>query len=165
MPENAIKSAVAKLKESGLAAPAEIRGCTADQISALEVQTRVTLPSAYRSFLRMMGIGAGDFLVGTDWTFRNLVGLKAAAGRLLKRSRVEVAPLSASTFVFAMHQGYQFLYFDATASADPPVFLFLEGEAAPRQVFGRFSKWLNECVDDEIAAYHMLIERIRNQRT
>jgi hypothetical protein len=152
------------LKESGLAAPGEIHGCTPEQISALEAQTGVKLPSTYRSFLRMMGEGAGEFLVGTDWTFRNLVGLKGTAERLLKRSRVEAAPLSVSTFVFAMHQGYQFLYFDAAASADPSVFLFLEGEAAPRHVFAKFSEWLNSCVDDEIAAYRKLIECTRNQR-
>ena len=156
MPENLIKSAVAKLKESGLAAPGEIHGCTPEQISALEAQTGVRLPSAYRSFLRTMGERAGEFLVGTDWTFRNLVGLKTAAERLLKRNRVEATPLSASSFVFAMHQGYQFLYFDAAASADPPVFLFLDSESGPRKVFESFSEWLDRCVDDEIAIYKKL---------
>ncbi len=52
-----------------------------------------------------------------------------------------------------MHQGYQFLYFDCDAGHDPPVYLFLEGEDAPRQVFDSFSQWLSQCVEDEIAAY------------
>ena len=159
MPENAIKAAVAKLKESGLAAPAEIHGCTAKQISALEAQTGVRLPSDYRLFLCTMGEGAGQFLVGTDWTFRNLVGLKAAAERLLKKSRVEAAPLSASTFVFAMHQGYQFLFFDTTASSDPPVYLFLDSGPTPRQVSMTFSEWLMRSVDDEIAIHERLRRR------
>jgi hypothetical protein len=156
MPTNAIKAAVQKLQESGLAALSEIRGSTAEEISKLEAHVGVRLPSAYRSFLRVMGEGAGGFLIGTDWTLPNLFSFKASAKRLLEENNIEASLLSTTMFVFAMHQGYQFLFFDCAGSADPPVFLFLDGEPGPRQVFGSFSDWLVRCVDDEIAIYRKL---------
>lgn len=117
------------------------------------------MPSSYRSFLRLVGQGAGEFLVGTDWTFPCLAGLRASAERLLNENRVESNALSSTAFVFAMHQGYQFLYFDGALSVDPPVLLFLDGEAGPRQVSTSFSEWFLRCVDDEIAMYEKLRRR------
>ena len=64
--------------------------------------------------------------------------------------------LPATAFVFVMHQGYTMLYFDCTDGDDPPVYLFTDGEPAPRKVFDKFSAWLLQCLEDEIEAYESL---------
>lgn len=153
MPKNRIQIAVRRLSQSGLASPSELCGCTNEEIANLESQSSVNLPSTFRTFLSLMGKRAGEFLVGTDWTFSQLPELKERAQGLLEECGLKTAVLPATAFVFAMHQGYQFLFFDSVAGDDPPVFLFLEGEDGPQQVFSSFSQWLLQCVDDEIEAY------------
>jgi hypothetical protein len=122
------------------------------EIELLERRLDVTLPSAYRAFLSEFGKSAGDFLMGTDWTYDKLGGLTGAAMALVDASNVSVA-LPSTVFVFAMHQGYQFLYFDTALGNDPPVYFFSEDESAPRQVSKHFADWLNQCVEDEIMAH------------
>jgi hypothetical protein len=158
MPHNSIAEAIRKLRESSLASGLDTRGCTGEQIRALESELGFQLPSTYREFLLLAGNGAGRFLIGTDWTFTTLHNLGDAARRLLRECGVDVTILSPTAFVFAMHQGYQFLYFDAAGDDDPPVLLFLEGEPGPRQVFNTFADWLVRCVDDEIEAFRHLGE-------
>ena len=60
--------------------------------------------------------------------------------------------LKDTDFVFAVHQGYEFLFFGAQESDDPAVWRYAEGDAAPQEVFSQFSEWLNACVSDEIDA-------------
>jgi hypothetical protein len=62
MPESAIETTVRKLRRSGLASTSEIHGCTDKQIHGLESHLGIRLPSTYRAFLSLMGMGAGRFL-------------------------------------------------------------------------------------------------------
>jgi hypothetical protein len=50
---------VARLVSSGIAQPRELRGCTPEEISALEARFGLVLPESYRLFLETMGHGAG----------------------------------------------------------------------------------------------------------
>ena len=147
-----VEQAVQRIGSSGLAVVNTLEGCTNEESGQLEAEIGTTLPQAYKAFLSLCGKGAGKFLVGTDWTYPKLLEVKPAAIELLRSSRV-AASLPPTSFVFAMHQGYQFLYFDCDVGHDPPVYLFLEGEDSPRQVFGSFTQWLSQCVDDEIATW------------
>jgi hypothetical protein len=156
MAENALQIATRKLRQSGLASASDICACTDEQIADLESRMHLALPYTYRSFLSSMGEGAGKFLVGTDWTLPQLSGLRAKAEELLKECDLESTVLPATAFVFAMHQGYQFLFFDTVAGNDPPVFLFVEGEHEPQRVFNSFSEWLLQCVNEEIETYREL---------
>ena len=70
---------------------------------------------------------------GSDFTFEDLEGVREAADELLVEAGLE--PLPSSAFVFVMHQGYQFYYFQ-----DGAVFYFKEGDKAttfPTSFFGR----------------------------
>ena len=81
-----------------------------------------------------------------------IVGLRGDAEHLLEETNASFR-LTNADFVFAMHQGYQFLYFTTGQSDDPPVWHFAEGDTEPRRVFAHFSEWLSACVTDEIAAW------------
>jgi SMI1/KNR4 family protein SUKH-1 len=146
-----VERAVTRLIAAGLADPATIQGCRDEDIERLERESGVALPIAYRLFLRRMGRSAGAFLVGTDFRFADLGGLLRQAEQLLQETQSPFR-LKDADFVFAVHQGYQFLFFDTTESDDPAVWLYDDGEAAPREVFDHFSEWLEASVSDEIGA-------------
>lgn len=100
-----------------------------------------------------MGRCAGLFLVGSDYAYPTLLGFRKHAKRLVKEAKVTFA-LTESSFVFLMHQGYSFLFFDCSAADnDPPVYLFTETEKEPRKVYGAFSQWLLQAIKDDEEAY------------
>ena len=151
MPHSLIQIGIKRLLEAGLATKAILKGCSAEEIKKLERALSVSLPTCYREFLAACGKGAGDFLVGTDWEYRLLVELQVdAAVLLVDCGQPALAP---GSFVFSMHQGYNFLCFHCDAGPDPPVHLFNEGETA-RQVFDSFGEWFQQCVEDEVAGHH-----------
>jgi SMI1 / KNR4 family (SUKH-1) len=146
-----VERAVTRLIAAGLADPATIRGCRGEEIDRIEKDLGMALPASYRRFLMKMGRSAGAFLSGTDFLLADLGGLRAQAELLLHEAKMGFH-LKDTDFVFAVHQGYQFLFFDTAEPDDPAVWLYAEGDVAPRQVFGHFSQWLDACVSDEIAA-------------
>lgn len=47
-------------------------------------------------------------------------------------------------YVFGMHQGYEALFFDSTASDDPPVYQFVQGQGPPEIVWPSFTAYLRD---------------------
>ncbi|MGL5827631.1 MAG: SMI1/KNR4 family protein [Nocardioides sp.] len=143
-----IEAVVDRLVTANLATRKEIRGCTPTELAVLEQAAGLELPAAYRSFLLRMGHSAGDFLAGTDWSYPHLPRLRSSAVALMDEcgGHFELAP---TDFVFAAHQGYQFLYFSVTESADPGVYHFGEAGSPPRRVADRFTQWLTATVGEE----------------
>lgn len=144
-----IQSAIERLVSAGLATKATVQGCSGEEIADLQRRIGLDLPKRYVEFLARCGRGAGEFLVGTAWTLPELEGLTREATELLHRCGVD-AQLPPTAFVFEMHQGYTFFYFDCAAGDDPPVYLYEEGDSAPRRVFDTFSQCFSRCVDDHI---------------
>ena len=150
MPVAKVQQTFERLCSSKIASADVACRCTIDEIQQIENALKIRLPSAYREFLSLCGKGAGDFLVGTDWTYPSVLSLNQSASQLLHECGDHLK-LSPSDYVFAMHQGYQFLFFDSQVSDDPPVFVFVEGEDSSLLVFDSFSNWFLQCVEDEIA--------------
>jgi hypothetical protein len=157
-----VERAVTRLIEAGLAEPAKILGCRDEDIERLEKQSGVALPASYRQFLLRMGQSAGTFLSGTDFLFADLGGLRLQAEQLLRETNADFR-LKEKDFVFAVHQGYEFLFFDTKEADDPAVWLYDEGDDAPRKVFGHFSEWLDACISDEINAHSSLASMAQNR--
>jgi hypothetical protein len=152
----AVKTAKSKLLESGLAGRDSFKGCTEEEIDSLECRFALRLPQCYRDFLAVMGRSAGDFLVGTDYSFPKMLEFRKDAEGLLQTSQSDFK-LPSTAFVFMFHQGYTFLFFDCSDDSDDPlVFMFTEAEKEPRKVSDSFSAWLLTAVDDDIAAYREL---------
>lgn len=149
----AVKTAKSKLLESRLATSDSFRGCTEEEIKSLERRFSLHLPQCYRDFLGVMGWAAGEFLVGTDYSFPKMLQFRKDAEELLQTSQSDFK-LSFTAFVFMFHQGYTFLFFDCRDDPnDPPVFMFTEAEKEPRKVSDGFSAWLLTAVEDDIAAH------------
>lgn len=148
---------IIKLLQSGLANKANLQGCSTSEIEKLEAASQVVLPGAYKEFLCAIGKSAGEFLIGEDVFYSDILNLRGYADELLAESQAGFV-LPKSAFVFLMHQGYQFLFFDTASGEDPAVFHYMEKEAQPKEVFTNFSKWLNAILDDEIAISKSLQE-------
>jgi hypothetical protein len=94
-----------------------------------------------------MGRGAGQFFLGTDMFFPTLLKLRDAAVEMLESEGASFS-LSGTDFVFLMHQGYQFAYFDTAAGDDPPVSMYVEEDTEPSRLAESFSEWLLTSVDE-----------------
>ena len=132
---------------SELSKPDEVIGCSKDEISAIEAKFGLKLPASYRAFLERMGKCAGWLLEGSDFYYPDLLECRKAAEDLLKDD--PAFELKETDFVFLQHQGYQFLFFNAAGSEDPPVFRFVEGEKQALKVADNFSSWLATTVAQE----------------
>ena len=114
---------------AGLAQPDEIVGCNTEEIESVEAKFDIKLPQTYREWLEIMGRGAGHYLAGSDTFYPDILQLREYAEELLTENGNPFS-LSPDAFVFLMHQGYQFLYFNTTPEhPDPPVMYYIEGEA------------------------------------
>jgi hypothetical protein len=115
--------------------------CIEAEVSALERDTGVRLPAAYRAMLLLMGRDPDPSFVGTDLSIRWLRQLQPGARQLLEKNGRPFA-LPSGAFVFLSHQGYQFMSFVADGTEDPAAYYYLEGKAAPERRAERFSDWL-----------------------
>lgn len=138
----AVNTARSKLLEAGLAGQNSFKGCTEQEIKAVESRFALRLPQCYRDFLAVMGRAAEEFLVGTDYSFPKMLDFRKDADGLLRTSQSDFK-LPPTAFVFMFHQGYTFLFFNChDDSDDPHVFMFTEAEKEPRRVSDSFSAWL-----------------------
>ncbi|HKI33759.1 MAG TPA: SMI1/KNR4 family protein [Gemmataceae bacterium] len=148
----AVNTATSKLVQTGLAGPDSFQGCMGEEVKSLEGQFSLRLPQCYRDFLSVMGRAAGEFLLGTDYSFPKMLGFRKDAEGLLQTSQSNFK-LPPTAFVFMFHQGYTVLFFDCHDDPDdPPVFMFTEAEKEPRKIADSFSAWLLIAVEDDIAA-------------
>lgn len=99
--------------------------CTTQEIEHLESFYKASLPEVYKAFLLTMGNGAGPYMLGSDCFYKHLFDLKEAANNLLSENNR--SPLPENTFVFWMHQGYQFQFFYLNQGNNPPVYYVTEG--------------------------------------
>lgn len=116
-------------------------GCSIDEIESLVRQGNVELPVSYRQFMLVAGRGVDDFLQGSDFTFDELDDMREAADELLVESGLN--RLTSDSFVFAMHQGYQFYFFQ-----NGKVYYYLEGEDHIERRFASFEEFFDSEISD-----------------
>lgn len=145
-----MKNIVRKLIRYGLAKSKEIQGCTPEEIRKIEIGLGICFPQTYKDFLLTLGHGAGRFFKGTDIFYKDLLNIQTWAKELLEEDRPSFQ-LSKDVFVFAIHQGYQFMYFHTKfKDDDPPVFRYIEGTLQPRKIDNHFSEFLLDSINQYI---------------
>ena len=142
-----IETVVNRLVERGSAYADDIVGCSTDEIAKLGAMWELPLPAAYKEFLAKMGRCAGKFYVGTDIFYPKALKLREYLIEYQDEQTSYRVP--ADSVVFAMHQGYQVLFFQATGDDDPPVFHHLENETAATNKAEHFSEFLLDVSRDE----------------
>lgn len=134
------------LSINGVGGPSSFRGCTASQIA--EIANSSSLPLRYREFLSAMGQGAGRFFVGTDIFYPSIIGLTDDARELVSEDAAGIE-LPVDSFVFAMHQGYEVLFFRTADGDDPPVYYYREGSGTFQRKYNSFTEYLTSAANDE----------------
>lgn len=104
----------------------KLKGCSSSEIIRIEKFFNVQLPLYYRQFLSSMGKGAGRFMQGSSVFYNEIFDLREGGTRLLSDDNFKLLP--ENTFVFWMHQGYQFAFFYLNQGDNPPVYYYHEGE-------------------------------------
>jgi hypothetical protein len=136
---------VSSLVNAKICKVSDVRGISLEDVAALEKAVGQNLPALYREFLLGIGRGAGKFLQGTDIFLSALGGLKDEAINLLRKNN-ENAQIAEDAFVFSMHQGYEFTYFNTSEGDDPPVYQYVEGNGSPVLTWNSFSDFLNDSI-------------------
>lgn len=102
-----------------------MKSCNEDDILKLKdlIPTK-ELPLTYLEFMYKAGNGI-EFLAGTDYSMKYILELKEWAVELLNENNFS-KKLTDNQFVFMMHQGYMFWYFNLDEGDNPPVYLYDE---------------------------------------
>lgn len=82
------------------------------------------LPLTYLEFMYRAGNGI-EFLVGTQYSMKYIAELKEWAVELLDENKFP-EKLTDNQFVFMMHQGYMFWYFNLDEGDNPSVYFYDE---------------------------------------
>ncbi|WGG52210.1 SMI1/KNR4 family protein [Rugamonas sp. DEMB1] len=136
---------ISSLVNAKICKASDVRGASLEDVAVLEKAIGQNLPAQYREFLLGIGCGAGEFLQGTDIFLSALDGLKDEATSLL-RENDEGVQLAGDAFVFSMHQGYEFTYFNTSEGDDPPVYQYVEGNGPPVLTWNSFSDFLSDSI-------------------
>jgi hypothetical protein len=145
---NDINKVLDHLVDEVLAPGEPPQGCSDSEIEDLTADQHVSrLPPAYITFLKRIGRGAGELLVGTDAFFPQIIGLKAAAIELFAEDSAPVE-LNPDAFVIAMHQGYQVFWFPTVMQDDPTVIMFQEGDRGPLRNWDSFAAYLSDMIKE-----------------
>jgi len=127
----------------------EIIGCNQEEINKLEKSTFLELPQIYKEFLLACGHKAGKLFKGSNVFYKDLFDL-TEDGRDILSSDNSPFKLPRKAFVFSIHQGYEFWYFNSDSNPDPSVYFYSESfkintkndELKPIKYFDSYSKFL-----------------------
>lgn len=136
------------LIESGLTLRSDFRGCSLGEIRQVENAFGLTLPAFYVAFLHKMGRDTGRFMKGSSVRYPELLKLRKYAEELLTETSTNFK-LGKKDFVFFVHQGYQFAYFQADKGDDPEVWCFDERWDSPQKKWTSLSAFFKGIASDE----------------
>ena len=116
-----------------------------DHFKKLEKERGIRIPEIFKTFYKLYSSSMPKNLVGSD-LWNNKTDLDEGAAELLKEDGVENF-LFSTDFVFMMHQGYQFYYFNADGTPDPTVYWYHEGKLKSDNL-GPLSKFIEDFTVD-----------------
>ncbi|BDT85160.1 SMI1/KNR4 family protein [Nocardia cyriacigeorgica] len=136
---------VADLRRKGLTGPAQVKGCTAEEINALmEAQGVTSLPESYREFLECMGKDPYWLSQMGEWDYDWLLESKSLAREVVVEDYAGDFDGLEDIFVFQTHQGYMFYFFRGENLKDPdPRFYIFDGSRPIRLSDSTFNRWLS----------------------
>ncbi|WHI45932.1 SMI1/KNR4 family protein [Microbulbifer sp. TRSA001] len=108
----------------------------------LEKKYDIVLPRKYVEWYKHGGHKVKS-LIGTDVDFPRLSELQVWAQELLEEDNSNFK-LPQKSFVFLMHQGYQFMYFVCDGNENPAVWHYYEGNLEPAVKWRSFSEYMRD---------------------
>jgi len=117
------------------------------EINSLELRLSNSLPQAYKEFLLWGGKNAGEIWGGSVYCITEILDIQDVASELLDEKNFPLA-LPKKSFVFLMHQGYQFMFFETSNGDDPPVYFYTENQEEKH--FQKLYENFSECLIQEL---------------
>ena len=116
-------------------------GWLGEDVDDLEAELGVEFPTVFRVYVEWTAGGRGALFAGSAAEPREMAEYRERAAELA--ASAGAGPfLGDRSVVFLLHQGYSFLYFEAAGGYDAPVFQYVQGEPAPKQVAAGFAELL-----------------------
>lgn len=126
-------------RNNGLRKP---KGCSEIEIKSLEDRVGFALPSAYVSFLKLMGRDSKGVLCGTNCFINDVEENTQYLPELLFENGVEF-DLPSDYLAFFCHQGYIISWFSLPKeSENPTCYLYCEGSTDQPIEQGRFKQFI-----------------------
>ncbi len=134
----------------------EVQGCTEAEIQSLEDALHIQLPEAYREFLGWIGKLRGALTTDNHgWRDNYLIDLQVGAQQILWENNFP-QKLPSNAYVFSMHEGFIFYFFNLNGDDNPPLYSYMEGETEFRKEFCSFIEFLE---------YRMLFAYLVDQKS
>jgi hypothetical protein len=152
------------LYEASLFKPVEFRGCSPEEIMALERKYDVILPIAYRLFLSRLGHNTHGFAAGSLLAYKDVLAMTEKERQKLAQWQeecpdFEVLPLPENALIVLTHNDGEWCGFIfCEGQEDSPVFIygpeheFEEDKAQER--YHSFMGMLNCFLDEDIVSFH-----------
>ncbi|WP_119790045.1 SMI1/KNR4 family protein [Flavobacterium anhuiense] len=103
-----------------------------ETLDKIEKESNFIFPLIYKNFYEKCEISIPKGFVGTD-LFNQYKELNSWALELINEDGAENF-LTDTDFVFMMHQGYMFWYFNANGEINPYVYFYEEGMLCPKKI-------------------------------
>lgn len=118
-----------------------------EEVDSLELKIGSSLPEAYKEFLLWGGKDPGEIWSGSVCRITEVADIQDAATELLNENNFSLS-LPGNAFVFWMHQGYQFMFFEVSDKQNPPIYFY--SEAQEEKHFQRLCENFSQCLIQEL---------------
>lgn len=134
--------------------PRQVIGCTAEEVAAIERERGLRLPRSYREFLETCGKKADRFCVSEQIFYPDLLKFPQWTLDILLEDGCAWRP-APSHFIFWMHDGIEFAYFDCASVDEPPIYQWWEGRSEPTVAWQTFGDFLADMMGKDDVRYSM----------
>ena len=132
-----------RLESDQIAFRSSLKGCTDDEITALEAKYSLTLPASYRAYLSIMGRRSGRLLTHDHYAASYEHVLNLTEDYSEDWDAGAHAELPEDALVILGRLGDQFLMIRCLAPDDSPVWYFNEYETDIRREYSSVLDWLD----------------------
>ncbi len=145
------KNATRSAAEDYLHSKVDFQGLSEENVKELEETLNKSFPKEFKEYLLEFGNNCGElFCCGQDIVIAELPYYQIWAEEILENDNIDNF-LDEDTFVFYFHQGYSFQYFKKIEDQFQ-IFLYVEGDKAPKKQFNSFQEMLRSDIDNMISA-------------
>ncbi len=159
MYEDIMKQMIGKILTYKIVQREQIRGCSEAELLRLEAHYHVTLPQAFRAFLKYLGKNTEYLTHDGFLSYEYLINMKEGFMAMLEEDGYD-NDIPANTFFIAESQGMCYFYFLLEPGKEnPPIYRWLNDEIS--QSYASFTDWLDARIEEK--RHCMEIDKIRER--
>ena len=151
MPPSTFSELLSHLDATGIATPADLKGCTPQELEDLETRYKLVLPDSYRYFLTKMGHRSGRLFTHDHYSagYEHVRHMTAEyledCDQFPDEKHVELPP---DSLIIVGRLSEQFLMIRCNDPEDSTVWYFNEYDFELRQAYSSVLEWLCSTADE-----------------